>query len=96
MHVRLEAPLKPGDGIVFDAGHPDEEEQGGRVYRGSTGTAIAFGRGDVDLSRVHPGDKVWKTSDPELDRRLRQSFAGETPHFAGRLIWRRMAVLASR
>ena len=24
---------------------------------------------------------MWKTSDPELDRRLRQSFAGEAPRF---------------
>ncbi len=29
--LRLQAPLKPGDGIVFDAGQPDEEEEGGRV-----------------------------------------------------------------
>jgi putative protease len=27
------------------------------------------------------GDKVWKTDDPELDQRLRQSFAGEAPRF---------------
>jgi putative protease len=90
VYLRLEAPLKPGDGIVFDYGHPDEEEQGGRVYEvtptdASGGTAIAFGRGDVDLNLVHAGDRVWKTSDPELDRRLRQSFAGETPHFRRRL-----------
>ena len=25
-------PLKPGDGVVFDEGHPDRDEQGGRVY----------------------------------------------------------------
>ncbi len=43
--------------------------------------AISFGRDDVDLARVHPGDRVWKTSDPALDRRLRQSFAGDAPHF---------------
>jgi len=30
--VQLAAPLKPGDGVVFDAGHPDETEEGGRVY----------------------------------------------------------------
>jgi putative protease len=94
--LRLESPLKPGDGIVFDSGHPDEEEQGGRVYEvtptaqsdrsdQSDETALSFGRGDVDLNRVHPGDRVWKTSDPELDRRLRQSFAGDTPHFRRRL-----------
>jgi putative protease len=25
-------PLKPGDGIVFDEGHPEQDEQGGRVF----------------------------------------------------------------
>ncbi|MDO8632318.1 MAG: DUF3656 domain-containing protein, partial [Phycisphaerales bacterium] len=30
---------------------------------------------------MHAGDKLWKTSDPELDRRLRQTFSGEQPHF---------------
>ena len=29
--VRLEAPLKPGDGIVFDGGKPEEKEEGGRL-----------------------------------------------------------------
>jgi putative protease len=29
--LSLAAPLKPGDGVVFDAGKPDEREQGGRV-----------------------------------------------------------------
>jgi putative protease len=78
--LKLQAPLKPGDGIVFDAGRPDEKEEGGRVYdvepRGAE-TLLGFGRGDIDFQRVHAGDKLWKTSDPELDRRLRQSFAGD-------------------
>jgi putative protease len=80
VHVRLEAPVKPGDGIVFDAGRPDENEEGGRVYEVGE-SSIGLGRDDVDLNRIHPGDKIWKTSDPELDRRLRQSFAGDLPHF---------------
>jgi putative protease len=82
--LKLQAPLKPGDGIVFDAGRPDEKEEGGRVYdvelRGVE-TLLGFGRGDVDFRRVRVGDKLWKTSDPELDRRLRQSFAGDQPHY---------------
>jgi putative protease len=32
VQVRLTGPLKPGDGVVFDAGRPDEREEGGRVY----------------------------------------------------------------
>jgi U32 family peptidase len=82
--VYLEAPLKPGDGVVFDAGHPETKEEGGRVYSVETGkqeTWIGFGRTDIDWERIHVGDKLWKTSDPELDRRVRQTFASEDPQF---------------
>ena len=97
--IKLAAPLKPGDGVVFDAGKPEAKEEGGRVYEVKTKNAprlpaperseggntqpveIHFGRGDIDFSRVHVGDRLWKTSDPELDRRLRQSFEGEAPKF---------------
>lgn len=82
--LRLEGPLKPGDGVVFDAGTPDLDEEGGRVFsvvpRGDE-ALLTFGRDTVRLDRVRPGNKVWKTSDPELDRRLRQTFAGDPPRF---------------
>ena len=84
-HVRLalHSPLKPGDGVVFDAGHPEAPEEGGRVYtvaqRGAD-SWLGFGP-DLDLTRVHHGDKLWKTSDPELDKRLRQTFDGDVPKF---------------
>jgi putative protease len=90
---RLEAPLKRGDGIVFDAGDPTKKEEGGRVYdvRSSglklEGEApegdlieIVPGRNDVDLNRVQEGNRIWKTSDPALDRRLRSSFETEKPY----------------
>ncbi len=82
--IKLLAPLKPGDGVVFDAGHPDQDEEGGRIYtlegRGAE-TWLGFGYGDIEFSRVHIGDKLWKTDDPELNRRLRQSFNGDAPKF---------------
>ncbi|MEH2262465.1 U32 family peptidase [Nostoc sp.] len=82
--VKLEAPVKPGDGIVFDCGHPEAKEEGGRVYgvlsKGKE-TMLTFGRNDLNLRRVHIGDRIWKTSDPELDKQLRQSFAGDNPQF---------------
>ena len=87
VRVKLLSPLKPGDGVVFDAGKPEEKEEGGRVYqirspKSETRNAeLHFGRGDIDFSRIHLGDKLWKTNDPELDRRLRRSFAGDTPQF---------------
>jgi len=86
-HVRLklEGPLKPGDGVVFDAGNPEEKEEGGRVYQvaaNADGEAtLRFGHGDIDFSRVAPGQRLWKTNDPALDRELRQSFEGNRVHF---------------
>jgi len=87
---RLEAPLKRGDGIVFDAGDPTKKEEGGRVYDLRRGGVkldgemaegdvieIVTGRNDIDLNRVHVGDRIWKTSDPALDRRLRSTFETE-------------------
>jgi putative protease len=93
--VNLTGPLKPGDGIVFDAGRPESKEEGGRVYevkprngqklvhatRNTQHVEIRFGHGDIDWSRVHVGDKIWKTSDPELDKHLRQTFDGDAPKF---------------
>jgi putative protease len=78
--LRLLGPLKPGDGIVFDAGTPEAGEQGGRVYQVETHggeTALRFGQGDIDFQRVHPGNLVWKTNDPALDRELRGTYEGE-------------------
>ena len=82
--LKLEAPLKPGDGLVFDAGRPDEKEQGGRVYQVETHhgeTVLRFGHGDLDFNRIQPGNRIWKTNDPELDRRLRQSYEGDQIRF---------------
>lgn len=80
--LRLVAPLKPGDGVVFDAGKPDEREEGGRVYQvephGATGeTTLRFGHGDLDWRRIRAGQFVWKTNDPALDREVRATFAGD-------------------
>ncbi|MFB2978231.1 DUF3656 domain-containing protein [Microseira sp. BLCC-F43] len=82
--LRLEAPVKPGDGVVFDCNRPETKEEGGRVYaveQKGAETLLTFGRGDLNWRRIQVGDKVWKTSDPELDKQLRQSFAGENPKF---------------
>ncbi|MFH7025290.1 MAG: DUF3656 domain-containing protein [Heteroscytonema crispum UTEX LB 1556] len=82
--IKLSAPVKPGDGVVFDCGHPEAKEEGGRVYRADLKgkeAILTFGRHDINLRKVHVGDKLWKTSDPELDKQLRQSFAGDNPQF---------------
>jgi putative protease len=76
-------PIKPGDGVVFDCGHPEAKEEGGRIYGVEQGkdVVLTFGKGNLDWRRIHVGDKLWKTSDPELDKQLRQSFAGDKPKF---------------
>jgi putative protease len=86
VYLDLEGPLKLGDGVVFDAGRPDLEEEGGRIYEISPTlagqgkfheVALAFGHTDINWERVQVGDKLWKTSDPEAEKRWRQSFAGD-------------------
>ncbi len=68
------APLKPGDGLVFDAAHwrsPQEREEGGRVYQVAQvrgGVDLRFGNGQLDFSRVRPGDLVWRSHDPDTDK----------------------------
>jgi U32 family peptidase len=69
------APLKPGDGIVFDAADwrsPAEPEEGGHVYQAVAaldGTLeLRFGNGALRFPRIRAGDLVWRTHDPELAR----------------------------
>jgi putative protease len=82
--LQLAGPLKPGDGIVFDAGRPDEREEGGRVYQVETHgpeVTLRFGDGDIDWRRVRPGQRLWKTNDPALDREVRTTFEGDQLRF---------------
>ncbi len=82
--LQLQAPLKPGDGVVFDAGKPDQREEGGRVYQvetHGTETTLRFGHGDLDWRRIRAGQLVWKTNDPALDREVRTTFEGDQIRF---------------
>lgn len=137
IYVQLEVPLKRGDGLVFDAGRPESQEEGGSVYNvldgrgrplgrayddggggsgrgaapaaaatgrrarggaaagsgpdadgspgggatagGSTVAAgqevqLVFGPGQVDPSRVRPGQLVWMTKDHALEAKIRSSY----------------------
>ncbi|MCX6048272.1 MAG: DUF3656 domain-containing protein [Chloroflexi bacterium] len=80
------APLKAGDGVVFDAADwrsPEITEEGGRIYhatpvRGQQ-VELQFGNGAVNFSRIRPGDLVWRTHDPELDKAARPFTQATTP-----------------
>jgi putative protease len=72
------APLKAGDGVVFDAADwrsPQEDEEGGRIYHVSPqldGTLeLSFANNAVNFRRIRSGDLVWRTHDPDLDRAVR-------------------------
>ena len=92
------APIKPGDGVVFDAADwrsPQEPEEGGRVYearfparspeslrlRGSSRGSIElrFANGAIRFDRIRPGDLVWRTHDPDLDKEARPFIEATSP-----------------
>ena len=80
------APLKPGDGVVFDAADwrsPGEPEEGGRVYEtqaGLDGTlALKFGNGAIQFDRIRAGDRVWRTADPEIEKIARPFLEPSSP-----------------
>jgi putative protease len=80
------APLKAGDGVVFDAADwrsPEEPEEGGRIYKVSSRPdgklEIEFGNGTVRFSRIRAGDLVWRSHDPNLDQVARTFTHAATP-----------------
>lgn len=82
----MAAPLKAGDGVVFDAADwrsPAEREEGGRVYHvvpaPNGQLELSFGRGAVDGRRIRSGDLVWRTADPSLERAARPYTAAAAP-----------------
>ena len=84
-------PIEPraGMGVVFDAGRPQDTEQGGPIFGVDAiadGYRLRFGDPGPDLSRVSVGDFVWISSDPKITR------AGEKAAEAGRGALGRIAV----
>ncbi len=74
----LAIPVSPGDGFVIDSGQDRNEEQGGRIWRVQDNRTLYFhGKGSrIDWRYVRPGDLLWKTADPALDKRLHATWAG--------------------
>src|SRR5205823_3140007 len=75
--TKIDNVLKAGDGVVFDEGHPEQDEQGGRIFALRPQPAgqleIEFREGDVNAAYINPGAIVWKTDDPAIKRRLEHS-----------------------
>ncbi|MEI6337920.1 MAG: DUF3656 domain-containing protein [Verrucomicrobiota bacterium] len=64
---------KPGDGVVFENLADTNHEQGGRIYA-VTGNRLTFEQGRLDPDKIAVGTRVWKTSDPALERELKKSW----------------------
>lgn len=66
--------VRPGDGVVFEGNRAAGAEEGGPVFavtpRDDGRLALRFGQPGPDLSRVHIGQRLWKTSDAVLNRRI--------------------------
>ena len=80
------APLKPGDGVVFDAAgwrSPEENEEGGHVYYITPlrdgQLELRFGNSAIDSARIRAGDLLWRTHDPDLDKAARPYTQAATP-----------------
>ncbi|RYD63375.1 MAG: U32 family peptidase [Verrucomicrobiaceae bacterium] len=70
---RTEIPLKPGDGVVFDAGENRDLEQGAKIWK-IEGTRIVFHRtfSGINFTRLRPGQTLYKTSDEKLESDIRR------------------------
>lgn len=81
-----DVPIRRGDGLVFDAADRrriDGQEPGGFVYDveadGNGRSRVAFAD-QADLARhVAPGDWVWRSLDPQLEKRLKRELERQIP-----------------
>ncbi|MCQ3929147.1 MAG: U32 family peptidase [Chloroflexi bacterium] len=79
------APLKAGDGVVFDAADwrsPEIEEEGGRLYEVKPigkNLELRFGKGAIHFGRIHVGDWVWRTHDVTVDKTAKPFTQANTP-----------------
>jgi putative protease len=80
------SPVKPGDGIVFDAAgwrSPEEREEGGRVYgvvpalNGQI--ELRFANNTIRFDRIRPGDLIWRTHDPDIEKAARPFLEPASP-----------------
>ena len=90
----LHVAMKPGDGVVFENLRDTNHEQGGSVYEMFEGNVLSFRHDLLRMEDIPLGTCVYKTSDPALNRTLRQSFENEIPirkqhaldlHFTGKV-----------
>jgi putative protease len=90
--VDVDYPIARGDGIVLEGNRAKGEEVGGRIYEVLVdGRSVEhpakgrvewlFQRGLLKNVKVHPGQAIWQTDDPQLSRILKATYTGKSPHY---------------
>ena len=91
VEIRLEGPVKRGDGVVFEGNREADAEQGGRIYgvfedghlldeTVNHGTVeLQFQHESIDFEQLMIGQTVWTTDDPQLTARLKKTYTGPDP-----------------
>ncbi|MGI6345510.1 MAG: DUF3656 domain-containing U32 family peptidase [Limisphaerales bacterium] len=78
--IQTDTAVEPGDGVAFVNPASGQTVQAGRVYHSFKGDkqllGLEFSHQSFLPHLVQPGDLVYKTSDPELERELLQSYSG--------------------
>ena len=83
--IQDSAPLKAGDGLVFDAADwrsPQIEEEGGHLYevaQAGKQLELRFGNGEINFTRIRPGDWVWRSHDVNVDKAAKPFTTANTP-----------------
>ena len=67
--------MKRGDGLVFDSGAPEGEEEGGTIFDmrhnhtsgggGARDAVLSFGQGQVNVGRVKARSLITKRASPQ-------------------------------
>jgi U32 family peptidase len=79
------APLKAGDGVVFDAADwrsPEIAEEGGHLYEvqeNGKHLELSFGNRAIDFRRIRKGDWVWRSHDVNVDKAAKVFTQATTP-----------------
>ena len=90
--VKLTAPVRCGDGVVFENTNDPEHSQGGRVYEiirrkesvkeaeNGAKVLLTFANNSIDAQYVAENQTVWKTDDPRRHREIQKTWKTSQPN----------------
>ena len=85
-------PIKPGDGVVFDEGHPEQDEQGGRVFTIEPRPVAPRRAGGVNPLFLLQTDTPLPTARPDSSLKLELTFGRGAVNLsaisAGATVWK--------